>query len=142
MLTSSALLVKFLIFKVIFSISNFLYLEQICWSLASSRQRESTVYQSSQYAAVLNISRLRICFLFCIYQGSKYARDTEGSEDAYTLLMFKYVWICQNMREYTFICLNGFCFKFLHCNLFRLFSWGDKNWFFLKQLRVFDLLFV
>ena len=66
----------------------------------------------SEYATVLNISRLGICFLFCIRQGSKYARVTEGSEDAYALLMFKYVWICQNMREYTFICLNAFVLNF------------------------------
>ena len=37
LLTSLALLVKILIFTLIFSISNFLHLEQICWSLASSR---------------------------------------------------------------------------------------------------------
>ena len=70
------------------------------------------IYQSSEYATVLNISRLGICFLFCLCQGSKYARVTEGSEDAYALLMFKYVWICQNMREYTFICLNAFVLNF------------------------------
>ena len=90
------------------------------------------IYQSSKYATVLSISRLRICFLFCMYQSSKYVRVTEASEDAYALRIFKYVWICQNMREYTFICLIGFCFKFLHCNLFRLFSWGDIIWFLLK----------
>ena len=28
--------------------------------------------------------------------------------------MSGYVWICQNMRDYTYICLNGFCFTFLH----------------------------
>ena len=90
------------------------------------------IYQSSEYATVLNVSRLRIWFLFCIYQGSIYTRVKEGSEDAYALLMFKFVWICQNMRECTFIYLNGFCFKFLYCDLFRLFFWGDKIWFFLK----------
>ena len=57
------------------------------------------VYHSSESATVLNISRLRICLLFCIYQGSKYARVTEGSGDAYACL-------CLNMSEYARICVN------------------------------------
>ena len=57
------------------------------------------VYQSSEYAMILNISRLRICFLFCIYQGSKYVRVKEGSEDAYASL-------CLNMSECARICVN------------------------------------
>ena len=53
MLTSLALLVKILIFTWIFS--NFLYLEQICWSLASSRSRESTVLSSRLLTYLFNL---------------------------------------------------------------------------------------
>ena len=93
------------------------------------------ICQGSEYTRVLNMPR------FSIYHGSEY-----GFGSVYTRVLnmprlqrvlkmpmsayAKYVWMYQNMREYTVICLNGFYFKFLHYNPFRLFSWRDKIWFF------------
>ena len=36
--------------------------------------------------------------------------------DCIWLNMHGYVWICQYLREYAQICLNGFCFIFPYCN--------------------------
>ena len=111
---------------------------------------------------------------FYLWQGSEYSSTTKYamllnipwlhkvlnmSECAW--IMPWYAWLCQNMREYACICLNGFCCTCHYCNSLstwicvvtycngvegvwtnmRLFSWRDKIWFFLLYLEVSDLLF-
>ena len=81
---------------------------------------------------------------FWTYQSSEYA---SGSKDARVLKMSgltgfwiclnipdyvwlnmpRYVWICQYMREYAQICLNGFCFIFPYCNT--LSTWSVLTYF-------------
>ena len=62
------------------------------------------ICQSSEYIRVLNMPRFWIYHGFeyasgSVYQGSKYARVTEGSK-------YPYPRICLNMYEYARICVN------------------------------------
>ena len=96
---------------------------------------------STKHPRVLNIPDFWICLLFWRCQDSKYTKAlhmplvlnlprlwiNQGSEyvkvnralnmPKYVWLnMHGYVWICQYLREYAQICLNGFCLIFPYCN--------------------------
>ena len=97
---------------------------------------EFWISQGSEYTKVLNtrlVLNLPVFWIrvwFWIYQSSEYTSGSEfarvlnmsglhrvlNMSDYVCLNMPEYVWRCQDMRKYAKICLNGFCFIFLHCN--------------------------
>ena len=66
------------------------------------------IYGGCEYGRVLNIPGLWKCYV------SKYARVTQGFE--YAWICLNNSWICLIMSKCPYICLNGFCFTFTHCN--------------------------
>ena len=102
---------------------------------------EFWISHNSEYARILNMPLVVsmvgfwICLWFSIYQGSKYARFTQGPEYTWIclnnswicLIMLGYVWICLNIHQYAWICLSGFCFPCPHGN--HLFTWIHRYLF-------------
>ena len=58
------------------------------------------IYQSSECATILNISRLRICILFCIIIRLQNMPVLQG------VLKMPMLCLCLNMSEYARICVN------------------------------------
>ena len=77
------------------------------------------ICQGSKYTKALNMPLvLNLPRLWWINQASEYVtlnRVLNMPEYAW-LNMHGYFWICQYLRAYAQICLNGFCFIFPYCN--------------------------
>ena len=76
------------------------------------------ICQGSKYTKALNMHLVLNLPRFWINQDSEYVRvkTVLNMPDYVWLNMQWYVWICQYMREYAQICLDGFCFIFPYCN--------------------------
>ena len=77
------------------------------------------IYGSSEYTGVANMPEFCICLCFWMCQGSRYTAFLNLPRVTQYLNMPESLnnsWICLIMPESTWICLNGFCFTFTHCN--------------------------
>ena len=76
------------------------------------------ICQGSKYTKALNMPLVLNLPRLWINQSSEYGKLNRvlNMPDYVWLNMHGYVWICQYMREYAQICLNGFCFIFPYCN--------------------------
>ena len=56
------------------------------------------VWQCYEYSGILNVPMDKNIPQFWTYQGSEYARVTQGSE--YVWIIPEYVWLCLNIPKY------------------------------------------
>ena len=82
------------------------------------------ICQVSKYTKAVNMPLVLNLPRLWINQSSEYVRLNRvlNMPDYVWLNMHGYVWICQYLRKYAQICLNGFCFIFPYC-LYAVSTW-------------------